>query len=90
VLRNSVASDNNDTDEVGRCWRALAAEARLKVEALADPGARTIGVHRGSNCGSATMWRSIRSEVREIAWLASIVGGLSVVSVGIAIALAVG
>ena len=36
------------------------------------------------------MWRSIRSEVREIACLASIVGGLSVVSVGIAIALAVG
>jgi len=30
------------------------------------------------------------NEVREIAWLASIVGGLSVVSVGIAITLAVG
>lgn len=50
----------------------------------------TTGVHRGSNCGSTTMWRSIRSEVREIAWLASIVGGLSVVSVGIALALVAG
>jgi hypothetical protein len=37
-----VASDNNDTDEAGRCWRALAAEARLKVEALADPGAHIL------------------------------------------------
>jgi len=36
------------------------------------------------------MWRSIASEVREIAWLASIVGGLSVVSVGIALAFAAG
>jgi hypothetical protein len=33
------------------------------------------------------MWRSILAEVREVAWLASIVGGLSVVSVGIALAL---
>jgi hypothetical protein len=36
------------------------------------------------------MWRSIASEVREIAWLALIVGGLSAVSVGIAFALTVG
>ena len=36
------------------------------------------------------MWKSVLSEAREIAWLASILGGLSVVSVGIAIALASG
>jgi hypothetical protein len=36
------------------------------------------------------MWRSILTEVGEIAWLASIIGGLSVVSVGIALALVVG
>jgi hypothetical protein len=36
------------------------------------------------------MWRTILSEAREIAWLASMLGGLSVVSVGIAIALAGG
>lgn len=33
------------------------------------------------------MWKSVLTEAREIAWLASIVGGLSVVSVGIAIAI---
>ena len=38
----SVASDNNDTYEAERRWRALAAEARLKVEALVDPGARIL------------------------------------------------
>jgi len=36
------------------------------------------------------MWKSVLSEARELAWLASIVGGLSVVSVGIAIALTAG
>jgi hypothetical protein len=34
------------------------------------------------------MWKAVLTEAREVAWLASIVGGLSVVSVGIAIALA--
>jgi hypothetical protein len=33
------------------------------------------------------MWKSVLSEAREVVWLASIVGGLSVASVGIAIAL---
>ena len=33
------------------------------------------------------MWKSVLSEAREFVWLASIVGGLSVASVGIAIAL---
>jgi hypothetical protein len=36
------------------------------------------------------MWNSVLTEAREVAWLASIVGGLSVISVGIAIALAAG
>jgi len=36
------------------------------------------------------MWKSVVTEARELAWLASMVGGLSVVSVGIAIALAAG
>jgi hypothetical protein len=36
------------------------------------------------------MWKSVLTEAREVAWLASIVGGLSVISVGIAIALAAG
>ena len=43
-----------------------------------------------SNGGSTTMWKSVVTEARELAWLASIVGGLSVVSVGIAIALMAG
>jgi len=36
------------------------------------------------------MWKSVLDEAREVVWLASIIGGLSVVSVGIAVALAAG
>ena len=36
------------------------------------------------------MWMSVVTEARELVWLALIVGGLSMVSVGIAIALAAG
>jgi hypothetical protein len=36
------------------------------------------------------MWKSVFDEAREVMWLASIVGGLSVVSVGIAVAIAAG
>lgn len=34
------------------------------------------------------MWKSFREEVGEMVWLASVVGGLSVLSVGAAVALA--
>jgi len=34
------------------------------------------------------MWKSVLEEAREVVWLASVVGGLSAVGVGIAIALA--
>ena len=34
------------------------------------------------------MWKSVLDEAREIVWLASILGGLSVVGVGIALAAA--
>jgi hypothetical protein len=34
------------------------------------------------------LWSTLRDELREIAWLASIVGGLSVLGVGLAITLA--
>ena len=47
-------------------------------------------VHRAGIGGSIQMWKSVLDEAREVVWLASIVGGLSVVGVGIAIALAVG
>jgi hypothetical protein len=36
------------------------------------------------------MWKTVLEEAREVVWLASIVGGLSAVGVGIAIALAAG
>jgi hypothetical protein len=36
------------------------------------------------------MWNSVLTEAREMAWLATIVGGLSVLSIGLAIALASG
>ncbi len=34
------------------------------------------------------MWDGLKGEVREVVWLASVVGGLSVLSVGAAVALA--
>jgi hypothetical protein len=34
------------------------------------------------------MWKTIKEEVSEVVWLASVVGGLSVLSVGAAVALA--
>ena len=36
------------------------------------------------------MWKTVLDEAREVVWLASIVGGLSAVGVGIAIVLAAG
>jgi hypothetical protein len=36
------------------------------------------------------MWKSVLYEAREVVWLASVVGGLSAVGVGIAIVLAAG
>jgi hypothetical protein len=39
--------------------------------------------------GSTSVWKSILDEAREVVWLALVVGGLSVVGVGIAMALAV-
>jgi hypothetical protein len=36
------------------------------------------------------MWKSVLDEAREVVWLASLVGGLSVAGVGLAIALAAG
>jgi hypothetical protein len=33
------------------------------------------------------MWKSVFEEAREIVWLASLVGGLSAVGIGIAVAL---
>jgi hypothetical protein len=34
------------------------------------------------------MWNALWEEVREVAWLASVIGGLSVLGVGLAVALA--
>ena len=39
-------------------------------------------------CGSTTMWKSVLDEAREIAWLAIVIGGLSVASVSLAVVLA--
>jgi hypothetical protein len=36
------------------------------------------------------MWKSVLDEAREIAWLATMVGGLSAMGVGVAIVLAAG
>jgi hypothetical protein len=37
--------------------------------------------------GSTPMWKSVLDEAREVIWLASLVGGLSAVGIGIAVAL---
>jgi hypothetical protein len=42
------------------------------------------------NGGSPPMWKSVLDEAREVVWLASVIGGLSAVGVGIALALAAG
>lgn len=34
------------------------------------------------------MWNAVKGEMREVLWLASVVGGLSVLSVGLAVVLA--
>ena len=49
----------------------------------------TAAVEVHSNGGSTPMWKSVLTEARELAWLTSIVGGLSVVSVGIGMAIAI-
>jgi hypothetical protein len=33
------------------------------------------------------MWNSLRDELREIFWLVSMIGGLSIIGVGLAVAL---
>jgi hypothetical protein len=35
-----------------------------------------------------SFWNTIRQEIREIAWLASVVGGLSMLGVGLAVVVA--
>jgi hypothetical protein len=48
-----------------------------------DPAA----VHEQLAAGVAPMWKSIFNEAREVLWVASVVGGLSAIGVGIAVAL---
>jgi hypothetical protein len=38
--------------------------------------------------GRRQMWNAVREELREIVWLASVIGGLSAAGVGLAVALA--
>ena len=40
------------------------------------------------NVGRSQVWSSLRDELREIVWLASIVGGLSIMGVALAVILA--
>ena len=39
-------------------------------------------------CGSAHMWNTLWDELREMVWLASVIGGLSAIGVGLAVVLA--
>ena len=58
-------------------WRGA-----LREEPTAVPA-----VELASSGGSIPMWKSVLDEAREIVWLASLVGGLSAVGIGIAVAL---
>lgn len=37
-----------------------------------------------------SIWNTLKSELREIAWLASLIGGLSALGVGLAVTLVLG
>ena len=45
--------------------------------------------YRLSSTGGIPMWKSMLDEAREVVWLASIVGGLSAIGVGLAVVVAV-
>jgi hypothetical protein len=47
-----------------------------------------LAVLAAGNRGSTTMWNSVLQEAREVAWLVSIIGCLSVAAVGLAVAFA--
>jgi hypothetical protein len=49
---------------------------------------RTVGpcdTKLGRKCGVMSMWKTIQQETREVVWLASVVGGLSALGVGLAV-----
>ena len=55
------------------------------------------GLERGANAtvlsavvllGSSAMWKTLIDEAQEIAWLATVIGALSVAGVGVAVVLA--
>jgi hypothetical protein len=50
--------------------------------------AATLAVVWASNAGSTPMWKSVLDEAREVMWLASVIGGLSAMGVGLAVVLA--
>ena len=79
--------------ESGKRWadgkrlarRATALE--LLISVLLQEPIVALGVLAASERGSTTMWNSVFEEAREVAWLVSIIGGLSVAAVGLAVAL---
>ena len=69
--------------EADRVPLTLQLESKLCLGAEPNVPARCLV--RG---GIAPMWKSVLDEAREVVWLASVVGWLSALGVGIAIALA--
>jgi len=58
---------------------------------LPDYGLRAVWIETAgwpTICGKRTMWTSAQSELREIVWLASVIGALSILGTGLAVALA--
>ena len=50
--------------------------------------AATLAVVWAGNAGSTPMLKSVLDEAREVMWLASVIGGLSAMGVGLAVVLA--
>jgi hypothetical protein len=67
---------------VAGLWSKIARERGVRWEPKA-----AAAVHKPVAAGVTPMWKSILNEAREVVWLATLVGGLSAIGVGIAVAL---
>ena len=56
----------------------------LLIAVLLQEPIVALAVLAAGNRGSTTMWKSVFEEAREVAWLVSIIGCLSVAAVGLA------
>ena len=63
-------------------------QVKLTISGTKPIAARLLPSGCCKGVGVRGMWNTIWDELREVAWLASVIGGLSVLGVGLAVALA--